>query len=294
MIAQPFTYSAPTNVAGAVELLATDPEGTRVLGGGTWVVPDLNRGIIAARHVVDLRRAGLSGIQESDGIVRVGATVTYAGLLASPVVRRRAPLLQEMAAGITGGRQITLHGTIGGSAAAARPQSDVPAVLVSLEADVLVLGPDGERRLSAADLFVTAMGTSLQPGEIITAFELGTAREAAHGYVKLKRGGSSWPIATASAQLALDERGRCTDVSLVLGGVAATPVRVDLTADLLDEVATDEALAAAARTAARSVPEPWGDVLASARYRAAVVEPVARRALQRAATSRPSTTLPEH
>jgi carbon-monoxide dehydrogenase medium subunit len=77
--------------------------------------------------------------------------------------------------------------------------------------------------------------------------------------VKLKRGASSWPIATAAA---LAQDGVVT--RLVLGGVAGTPLEVDV---------------------ARGVPDiedPWDDELAPGSYRAAVAGPVAARAMRKA------------
>ena len=143
MIPGRFAYATPRSAAEAVALLAGAD--ARVLAGGTWVVPELGTGVSRPALVVDLRRAGLGTITAGDGTVRVGATATYADVLASELVRERLPLLREMAGGITGGWAIRGQGTIGGSLAAARPQSDVPAVLVALGAIAHVAGADGER-----------------------------------------------------------------------------------------------------------------------------------------------------
>ncbi|MCW2698127.1 MAG: hypothetical protein JWR62_3212 [Modestobacter sp.] len=80
-----------------------------------------------------------------------------------------------------------------------------------------------------ADLFAGAMHSSLLPGEVLVGVAVPSAVGAGHGYVKLKRGGSSWPIATAAALLRLDGHGVCREVSLVLGAVTATPLWVDVT-----------------------------------------------------------------
>ena len=65
------------------------------------------------------------------------------------------------------------------------------------------------------------MRTGLARGELLTALEL-PEQTGTHGYVKLKRGASSWPIATAAA---VAQDGVLT--RLVLGGVAGTPVEVE-------------------------------------------------------------------
>jgi aerobic carbon-monoxide dehydrogenase medium subunit len=247
-----FAYATPEDADEAVALLASAD--ARVLAGGTWVVPELGSGASRPAVVVDLRRAGLGTIAAGDGTVRIGATATYADVLASDLVRERLPLLHEMAAGITGGWAIRGQGTIGGSLAAARPQSDAPAVLVALGAIAHVAGPGGARSLPAASLLTGPMRTGLAPGELLTALEI-PAQAGPHGYVKLKRGASSWPIATAAAVAAGGSVTR-----LVLGGVAGTPLDLD-------------------PAGAVEVDDPWDDELAPGAYRAAVAAPLARRAM---------------
>jgi aerobic carbon-monoxide dehydrogenase medium subunit len=279
VIASQFDYLGPRNRADAVSLLSRDPEGTTILGGGTWVVPDMDRGLIHPRRVLDLGRSGLAEITLDGSAVQIGAMATYASILDSPVVREHAQLLHTMAAGITGGRQVTQQATLGGSAMAARPQSDAPATLVTLNADAILVGPRGERRVRSADLFTGAMQTATFPDELLAGFEFASTAGLNHGYFKLKRGGSSWPIATAAVSANVDASGACISISLSLGGVSATPVGVDLGTSLVGQLPTLELIDIAASLAARSVTEPWGDVLAPASYRAAVTRPVARRAL---------------
>ncbi|MGY1692059.1 FAD binding domain-containing protein [Geodermatophilus sp. SYSU D01105] len=286
MIATRFGYVAPRDLPGCLDALA---DGGRVLAGGTWVLPEMDRGESAPTRLVDLRRAGLGGVALTGTGLWLGAMCTYADLLASPAVAAHAPLLRTMAGGITGGWALRNQATVGGAAVAARPQSDVPAALVVSGAVALVAGPDGERAVPAHELFAGASRSAVGAGELLVGFDLPSAAGAGSGYVKLKRGASSWPIATAAALVRLDDAGTCTDATLVLGGVAAVPVRADVSS-LVGSVPGETELRAAADLAAAAVPEPWEDVLAPASYRAAVAAPVARRALAAAvATARGAT-----
>jgi aerobic carbon-monoxide dehydrogenase medium subunit len=289
VIATRFAYAAPGDPDEVVRLLASDPEGSRLLGGGTWVVPDMNRGLLRPRQVIDLRSVGLDEIRVEGQSVVVGAMCTYAQLAKSAAIAEHTPVLALMAAGITGGAQITGQGTVGGSAVAARPQSDVPAVLVALRGRAVVAGVRGERHVDAADLFAGPMQSALGRDELLVRFEIPAHRGADVGYVKLKRGGSSWPIATAAVIATRDATGRCTSVALTLGGVAAVPVDVDLSQTLIGQQPNDAGLDVAATQAAAQVSDPWGDVLAPADYRLAVSAPIARRALAMAFSSPPAT-----
>ncbi|MCU1607782.1 MAG: hypothetical protein JWP46_4247 [Modestobacter sp.] len=279
MIPTTFAYEAPTSVAEAVALLGED---TQVIGGGTWVVPSLNRGDSRSAALVDLRRAGLGGISQDGDVIRVGATCTYAELLASELVATHLPLLRTMAAGVTGGQQILNQGTLGGSVAAARPSSDAPAVVVALGGRLLITGPDGERAVDAREFFLGPEHTVLGARDIVVALEFPSARGLRHGYAKLKHGHSSWPIATAAVILGAADSGQPW-ATLALGGVAGTPVVVDITGELADDLLTENGMAAAARLAAERITEPWSDVLAPADYRRTVAPVLAVRAVRMAA-----------
>lgn len=276
MIPGGFAYLAPDGVDGVLAALATDPEGTVLLGGGSWVVPSLGRGERTARQVVDLRRAGLAGIDADGGTVRLGACATYADVLASSVLASGAPVLGLMAAGVTGGPQIVGRCTIGGAVVAARPGSDAPGALTVLDAVAEVAGPTGTRRLPIADLWAGAFTAALAPDEVLVAFEFAALPAGTGcGYVKLKHSTGSWPIVTAAATVRLDAAGRCARATLAIGGARATPFRVPLETGPVDE----DALRAAVHDACG---DAWADELAPASYRRAVAPVAARRALSRA------------
>ena len=276
MIPHHFRYLAPASLAGCVDALRT---GGRVLAGGTWVLPELSRAESRPEQLVDLRHAGVDRIEHLGSTLTVGSMCTYSSLLADHSVAVHLPLLALMAGGITGGWALRNQATIGGSAASARPQSDVPAVLVASGATVDILGPVGKRVIPAAGLFVGTMANGLRAGEIIAGFAFPSARAAGHGYVKIKRGASSWPIGTCAALLQLDGDGRCTGASVTLGGIQEVPLSVDAASVLLGAVPTEEAFDAVAELATASVVQPWADVLAPAGYRRAIVAPLVRRAL---------------
>jgi carbon-monoxide dehydrogenase medium subunit len=282
MISHPFAYQAPRSVAEAVELLSAAPATTRLLGGGTWVVPECNRGESSPDVLIDLRRAGLDGIDLVDDVVHLGATATYAALMSSSIVVRHLPMLAAMARGITGGGQLQSQGTVGGSVVAARPQSDAPAVVAVLGATLVLAGPQGERRVSGEAMFESASRSCVRPDEILARLEIPVQGAGRWGYYKLKRSASSWPIATAACVVDQHASGSVTDARLVLGGVSATPVHVDVRPVLVGDHLGPDRVEEAARLAAEAVHTPWEDELAPGSYRLAVVRPVARRALQMA------------
>jgi carbon-monoxide dehydrogenase medium subunit len=263
MIRSALRYHDPATVTDACALLAEHGADAAVLGGGTLLVPMMTRGERRPDHLVDLRHLGLGDITEDGGTVRIGARVTYADVSASALLRERVPLLVEMADGITGGAQVRNLATLGGSACYANPASDVPGCLVARGAAMEVHGPDGSREVPAAEFFVDAFTTALGADELLGAFSV-PAASGPHGYHKLKLCEGSWPIATAAALTS-----PAGAVAVTVGGVCATPIRVEL--DGATDDAGDRILA--------QLREPWTDELATGDYRRAIAGVIAQRAL---------------
>ncbi|OLE45684.1 MAG: hypothetical protein AUG46_12095 [Acidobacteria bacterium 13_1_20CM_3_58_11] len=164
MIAQKFEYTAPRTLDEALHLLAA---GAKPLAGGMSLIPMMKLRLAAPEHLVDLGKLkDLNYVREADGALRIGATATHTDLESSPILRAKCPLLAETAAAI-GDVQVRNMGTIGGSVAHADPAADYPAALQALEAKLVLKGSKSERIVTAADFFVDAFTTSLQPSEII-------------------------------------------------------------------------------------------------------------------------------
>ena len=164
MIPQKFEYTAPKSLNNALQLLAG---GAKPLAGGMSLIPMMKLRLAAPEHLVDLGKLKeLSYIHESGGAVHIGATTTHYEIESSPVLLGKCPLLAETAAEI-GDLQVRNMGTIGGSVAHADPAADYPAALQALEAKLVLTGSREERTVTAAEFFVDAFTTMLEPGEIV-------------------------------------------------------------------------------------------------------------------------------
>jgi xanthine dehydrogenase YagS FAD-binding subunit len=107
-----FAYARPTSVAEAAELLADD--GARPLGGGTDLLPQLERGIHPATTVVDLRGLGFDTIEEDGAGLAIGATVRVADLARDDRIAGRYAALHQ-AARTLASPQLREMGTVGGN-----------------------------------------------------------------------------------------------------------------------------------------------------------------------------------
>jgi aerobic carbon-monoxide dehydrogenase medium subunit len=183
MIPQEFEYDAPATLQEALALIADGER--KVLAGGMSLIPLMKLRLAQPAHVVDIGRvAELNYITEAGGVVRIGATATHHDIEMSAIVRGKCPLLAE-AAGHIGDAQVRNTGTIGGSVAHADPAADYPAALLALEAQFRLVSASSDRTVAAADFFVDAFTTALEPGEIVMEIQV-PVEDASEGYCYAK------------------------------------------------------------------------------------------------------------
>lgn len=273
MIRARLQYHRPTGIEDASSLLAEWGDAAAILGGGTWLLPRMNRNETSADHIVDLRGLGLDYVRVENDAVEVGAMATYNDVLESEELLAALPLLPRVANGITGGNQIRNQGTLVGSACYANPSSDVPALLVALSAKLRLRGAEGIREVDASNFFMDAFEVDMEPGEFVASFVV-PRRRYKTGYHKLKICEGSWPIATAVA--VVDEQ--TGEATVTLGAVRAKPLTIDL--GELRGTSGDLDVAGVADLVRERVEDPWGDIVAQAGYRRNVSGVVARRAIE--------------
>ena len=277
-------YVRPANLEEALVALQSST-GARVLAGGQTLINVLKHRAASVELLVDVSRlAELRFIDvAADGSVTIGAASTYAELERSAELRAAAPTIVEVAAGAVD-RQVRARGTIGGNACFADPASNYPPLLVALGATMEVAGPDGRRTVAAEDFFVGIYRTAVARGELLVSITLPPLRGAGVGYRSLQIAADSWALARAAAWVRAD--GVIEDARVVLGCVAATPVRARSTeALLIGAAASAETVSTAAAVAGEGLAPP-SDVHASGSYRREMAAVMAKRALLDAVGSR--------
>lgn len=162
-----FEYHKAGSVKEALDLLAKHKDDAKVLAGGHSLLPAMKLRLAQPKHVIDIGKiSSLSGVKEEGGTLVIGALTTHYAIESSAVLKSKSPLMPEVA-GHVGDPMVRNMGTIGGSVAHADPAADYPAALQALEAKLVLKGTKSERIVTAADFFVDAFTTSLQPSEII-------------------------------------------------------------------------------------------------------------------------------
>jgi carbon-monoxide dehydrogenase medium subunit len=273
MIPQEFDYSAPTTLQETLQLIADGER--KILAGGMSLIPMMKLRLATPEQVVDLGRVpGLNHIVESGGMISIGATATHHDIETSSVIRARCPLLVEAASNI-GDVQVRNRGTIGGSIAHADPAADYPATLLALEAQVRLASAKAERTVAAADFFMDAFTTALEPGEIVVEVVV-PAEESNEGYryEKAPHPASGFAIVGVAARIK-KSGAKISMARIGVTGMGAHAFRATEAERLLENgAAVDQAVA----TVGEGV-EANADLYASAEYRKHLARVRAKRAI---------------
>lgn len=272
-----FEYAAPTSLQEALDLLSANPD-AKVLAGGHSLLPAMRIRLTSPAMLVDIGKiAELKGVRVN-GSVSIGAYTTYRDLEGSAELAQRLPVLVECAANV-GDPQVRNRGTIGGSIAHADPAADMPAVMLALGAEMKVVGPNGERALSADDFFVDMLQTALEPGEILTEITI-PPMPASMGsaYEKFKHPASGYAVVGVAVMVHKGTDGKVSDCRIAVTGAGPKPQRAR---SAEESVRAGADPTAAANRAADGL-DFIGDVFASEEYRAQLVRVLTKRALQRA------------
>jgi aerobic carbon-monoxide dehydrogenase medium subunit len=278
-----FRYQRANSVEDAIEQLTQLGDDAKLLAGGQSLVPMMNFRLVRPSALVDI-----TGIPELRYIephgegLRIGALTPHRWVEAmeDPDLLEGFSVLKRAARWV-GHYPIRTLGTFGGSIAHADPSAEWCMLAALLDAEIVAVGPEGERVIPASDFFHGFFMTALQPDEMVV--EVRFPRPAPHAALQefARRAGDFGIVAAA---VALDLRdGECRSARVVLGGVADIPLRIPEAERVLEGVDVGrEAFEEAGRVAAKEI-DPPSDVHGSAEYRRDLSTVLIRRALMEAA-----------
>ena len=282
MIPGQFEYHAPATLDEALALLAEHGSDARVLAGGQSLIPLMKLRLASPAVLIDLNGVdSLSGIEEADGQLRIGAMTRHSALERSELIGSRYPLIADAAA-VIADPLVRNRGTTGGSLAHADPAGDLGSVMTALGAEVIVTGPGGERTLPIDELLLGPFTTTLEEGEILTEVRVPQPAERSGGaYEKLERKVGDFATAAVAVQLTR-ENGSCASIGIGLTAVGPTTIRASEAEDALRGGSLDEDALRAAAVLAAAASDPAADLRGSEEYKRDMVRVLTLRALRRA------------
>ena len=194
MIPSSFTYKRAGSAEEALDLVAAYGEDAKFLAGGHSLLPLMKLRLAAPEVIIDLGGIGdLSYISDQGSHVAIGALTRHHDVEHSELLADAVPLLAH-AAGQVGDPQIRHRGTIGGSIAHADPASDLPAVLLALNATIVARGADGSREIPIGEFFQGLFETSLEPDELLTEIRVPKPASGGWSFQKFTQRAIDWAI----------------------------------------------------------------------------------------------------
>ncbi len=277
MIPAPFDYVVADHPDQAIELLGKR-EDAKLLAGGHSLLPAMKLRLARPALLIDVGRIGdLSYVQEEGDWVAIGALTRHKDVASAPALREHCPIV-SFTAGQVGDPQVRHRGTIGGSIAYGDPASDLPAVILALDAELVARGPEGDRAIPAAEFFTGVFQTALAPNEMLVEVRVPKLGGAGWSYTKMSRRAQDW--ATVAVAAVVHGNGSVERASVALTNMGATPLHAAATQRaLVDGASIEDASALAADGT-----EPPSDHAASSDFRRHLVRVLTRRALAEATT----------
>lgn len=277
-----FRYHRAATLEEAVSVLGAWGEEAKALAGGQSLIPLMKMRFAQPAALVDLNFIpGLSRIEKSDGVILFGALARHAEIAASELAAT-IPIVHDCAAGIAD-VQVRNRGTIGGSLAEADPSGDWATVLLTLETELDIFGPNGARRLALPEFLKDAYTTDLAGNELVRGVTVMIPPKNSGGaYVGFKRCAPVYPSASAAVQLNMADREICEQARIYLGCVGLLPVHAQAAEDQLRGQLVNEKAIGAAAEAAMEAAEPQSDMRGSADYKRVLVKSLVKRAIEAA------------
>jgi len=260
----PFRYVAPRTAREAARLLAEHGPEAMAVAGGTDLFPNMKRRQFTPRLLVGLRSLeDARGLQANGGLT-LGALATLGAVASSPLVNARWPAVAR-SAGLVSSPPLRNAGTMGGNLCVdtrcnyynqsefwrasigycmkkdgdvclvapgsdkcwALSSSDTAPVMIALDAEVTLVGPDGERRIPVRDLYGPDGIAYLakRPEEVLTQIHVPDRAGWATTYRKVRRRGSiDFPVLGVAVAVRRSASREVEEARIVLGAVHTAPV----------------------------------------------------------------------
>jgi carbon-monoxide dehydrogenase medium subunit len=222
--------------------------------------------------------AELKGISKDGDTITIGAMTTENELIDSEILQEHCSLLVE-AAKLVADPQVRNRGTVGGDVAHGDPGNDHPAVMLALDAQLVIKGPEGERVEPANGFFLGTYWTNLEEHDILVALKVPAKKPGVgYGYNKLKRKTGDYAVAGSPVVVEMDGD-VIRDIRIGLTNVAACAIRAEAAENLLKGQRLSDELLKQVEKAVIEACEPAVDLRGDEEYKSHMAAVMARRSI---------------
>ena len=232
-------YLYPESLDEALDLLKKKGKSAKVVGGGLDIVWRSPKGV---EYLIDLENLGLSYIEEDEEKIKIGAKTTIGEAQKSLVVGKLfkgklTEVFSEIATPII--RNVI---TFGGSVARNYPWSDITAILLTIDASLVIF--TGEEKEMTLSEFMRVEIEEFLDEAIIKEVRIKKFDPSYHfSYIRFTRTASDIPLLNEGMLLKFDKEQRVEDAIVVIGARPFGPTRMETVEEfLLGKTLTDEVI----------------------------------------------------
>nr|MDQ3642933.1 xanthine dehydrogenase family protein subunit M [Actinomycetota bacterium] len=220
MIPAAFEYERAESADHALQLLQQFGDEAKILAGGHSLLPLMKLRLAQPSALIDVGRiAELSYIRDDGDVIAIGALTPYEDVHFNGLVKEHCGIVAHTS-GEVGDPQVRHRGTIGGSVAHGDPASDIPSVMVALDAEFVVHSASGDRTVKATEFFKSVFEVDLGPQELLTELRVPKLNGAGWSYQKFQHRAQDWATVGVAAVARGDGR-----AAIGLTSMGETPLR---------------------------------------------------------------------
>ncbi len=256
-------------------------EDARFIAGGQSLVPMMSLRLAAPSDLIDLNTVPeLAGISHSTTRIRIGAMTRQEDLAADVALCAQVPAMSVVVDSV-GHPGTRTRGTIGGSLCHADPSAELPALLLALDAEVLIASPGRvTRSLGIEDFFGGYFETTIGPDEMLIEISIPVAARRRMGFHEVALRSADFAAAGAVVSAEADADGTLAAIRIATFALGDRPQRLpEVEAAVLNADGDPEAIRAAAQLTEHLISPPEEPHLSVA-YRRRLGVTVVRRALE--------------
>jgi carbon-monoxide dehydrogenase medium subunit len=219
-----FDYIKASSLDHALELRSRYGADGVILAGGQSLIPDLNQRFTSAALLIDINGLSeLSGIDEDEDTIRIGAMSRYREIETHSLIAQYVPML-KIAIPTIANPTVRNRGTIGGNIALADPSTELPACLCALDATIEISRTSSRRSVTAREFFKGHRENDIKPGEILTSIMIPKIQPGyKSAFDEIARRAGGYAICGAAAHAKVEDK-IISDLRLVYFSVGNTPV----------------------------------------------------------------------
>lgn len=277
-------YFAPALLTEALQILEEYGSGISVLAGGTDLVRDMNLERKIPQGILWIGRLNLEYIKEEDDLIHIGTATRMQTVGSSPILLEKATALAQ-AAGKMASPPVRSLATVGGNLVTASPAADPGCALLGLQAKVTLISAKGQRIVPLEDFYLGPNKTVIRPNELLLEILIKPTKEReGSSYLKIgRRQALTLAVLNATSRVKLASDGTVESVSIAVGAVAPTLLRIKPAEALLKgQKLNDELIQEAGRIAAKEI-KPINDVHGTIWYKQKTTGVLVGRTLRQAA-----------